>query len=315
MPKDKIWLRPAGQYLELRVEQMLGEKVVDVGFDRREVTMASGRAVPWDLLCVAVGSDARHLPGHENALYLRELPDADELRTLLERRSPLTVVGAGFIGCEVAAVAVEKGCEVRVHEVLEQPMLRVLGPELGAYFAEVHRAHGVRLHLSSQTPPHADLVAVGSVPRMDIEVDELGRTTHQGVFAAGDVTRFYHPLFESHIRVEHFQTSQRQGFAVGRAMAGAGEPYREVPWFWSDQYDINLQYIGAGLPWDEVVVRGELGRPPFSLFYMRGGTLVGAAGINDHHTIARTRHLMEARAPVSARQLEDPGFDLRRALR
>src|SRR4029077_841028 len=138
--------------------------------------------------------------------YLRELADADRVRLLLERRAPLTIVGAGFIGCEGAAVAVQRGCEVRVHEALEQPMLRALGPELGAYLAEVHRAHGVRMHLAAQTPPRADLVAVGSVPRMDLEVDDDRRTGRDGVFAAGDVTRFYHPLFEAHIRVEHFQT-------------------------------------------------------------------------------------------------------------
>ena len=314
VPREKLWLRPVGQYLDLRVELVLGERVLDFGFERREVTLASGRTLPWDRLCIAVGSDARRLPGHEDAIYLRELADANRLRPLLERRTPLTMVGAGFIGCEVAAVAVQKGCEVRVHEALEQPMLRVLGPELGAYIAQVHRAHGVRMHLGSQTPPRADLVAVGSVPRMDVEVDELGRTAREGVFAAGDVTRFYHPLYEAYVRVEHFQTAQRQGFVVGRAMAGAGQPYREVPWFWSDQYDLNLQYCGAGLPWDEVVVRGELGRPPFTVFYLHGGALVGAAGINDHHTVARTRHLMEVRASVSARQLEDPRFDLRRAL-
>ena len=314
VPVEKLWLRPAGQYLELRVELMLGERVVDFGFERHEVTLVSGRTLPWDRLCIAVGSDARPLPGHEDAIYLRELADADRLRPLIERRSPLTIVGAGFIGCEVAAVAVQRGCEVRVHEALEQPMLRVLGPELGAYIAQVHRSHGVRMHLGAQTPPRADLVAVGSVPRMDIEVDDLGRTAGEGVFAAGDVTRFYHPLFETGIRVEHFQTSQRQAFAVGRAMAGASESYREVPWFWSDQYDLNLQYCGAGLPWDEVVVRGKLGRPPFTVFYLRGGELAGAAGVNDHHTVARTRRLMEARKRVSTVELEDPSFDLRRAL-
>ena len=312
--RDRLWLRPAGQYVELRVDLILGQRVVDLGLDTRAVVLDDGRTIRWDRLCIAVGSDARRLPGHEGALYLRELAEADRLRSRIESRTPLTIVGAGFIGCEVAAVAVEKGCEVRVHEALEQPMLRVLGPELGAYIAEVHRAHGVRMHLSAQTPPRADVVAVGSVPRMDLTVDELGKTPDENVYGAGDVTRFYHPLYETHIRVEHFQTAQRQAFNVGRAMAGAAEPYREVPWFWSDQYDLNLQYAGAGLPWDEVVVRGDFGRPPFTVFYLSGGRPTAAAGVNDHHTIARARRLMEEGAPVTARQLEDPGFDLRRAL-
>ena len=312
----KLHLRPAQQYRDLRVELVLGQQVVDLGLERHTAELGNGHQLRWDRVCIATGSDARRLPGYQDALYLRELPQADRLRALIDRRESLTIVGAGFIGCEVAAVAVARGCEVHLYEALEQPLLRVLGPELGAYIAQVHRDHGVDLHLGAGPPPSAQLVAVGSTPRTrdGNTVDEMGRTSVEGVYAAGDVTRFYHPLYETHIRVEHFQTSQRQGFAVGRAMAGVREPYREVPWFWSDQYDLNLQYAGAGLPWDEVVVRGRLGRPPFTVFYRRGGELVAAAGVNDHHTVARARRVMEARASVSVPQLADPSFDLRRAL-
>jgi len=216
---------------------------------------------------------------------------------------------------------VQKGCPVEVFEALEAPLARVLGPELGGYLGTVHRSHGVDLHFGAAAES-ADLVAIGSIPRIvngvDADggtlVDELGRTSAEGVFAAGDVTRFFHPLYETRIRVEHFQTAQRQGFAVGRTMAGAPTPYTEVPWFWSDQYDLNIQYAGAGLPWDEIVVRGELGKPPFTVFYLSGGRLVAAAGVNDHHTIARARRVMESRRSPARAQLEDPSFDLRRAL-
>ena len=166
-------------------------------------------------------------------------------------------------------------------------------------------------------PRGARRVAV-DVVRLKIErgvvVDELGRTSADGVFAAGDVTRFFHPVFETRIRVEHFQTSQRQGFAVGRAMAGQGKPFAEVPWFWSDQYDLNLQYAGAGLPWDEIVVRGEIGKAPFTVFYLSAGRMIAAAGVNDHHTVARARRVIEARKDISAQQMADPAFDLRRVL-
>jgi len=314
VPREKLALRPAGQYRDLGVDVLLSRRVIDFGFESGTAALETGESLLWDRLCVAVGSDARRLPGFEGAIYLRELAQADALREVIAHDGRLDVIGAGFIGCEVAAVAAEKGCEVHVYEALEQPLLRVLGPELGAYLAGVHRAHGVDLHLGAAGPLRADLVAVGSVPRMEVEVDELGRTSTEGVYAAGDATRFFHPLFETRIRVEHFQTAQRQGFAVGRSMAGSPTPYAEVPWFWSDQYDLNLQYVGAGLPWDQIVIRGELGRPPFTVFYLRGGSLVGAAGINDHHTVARTRRVMESRARVTARQLEDPSFDLRKAL-
>jgi 3-phenylpropionate/trans-cinnamate dioxygenase ferredoxin reductase subunit len=311
------------------VELVLGQRVVDLGLERHAVELDGGGTIGWDRLCIAMGSDARRLGGFENALYLRELADAEKLQPIIERSSPLDIIGAGFIGCEVAAAARQRGCAVRVHEALEQPLLRVVGPELGGYLAAVHRAHGVELRLGVKAPPErsgALLVAVGSEPRVGLAqragllvdrgvvVDSCGRTAGEGVFAAGDVTRFSHPLYETRIRVEHFQTAERQGFAAGRAMAGVEEPYREVPWFWSDQYDLNLQYVGAGLAWDETVMRGELGKPPFTLFYLRAGRLVAAAGINDHHTIARARRVMEAGRSVSRPQLADRNFDLRRLL-
>ena len=328
--RDRLWLRPAAQYRELGVELMLGERVVDLGVERRAADLVSGRSVSWDLMCIATGSSARRLSGFEHGLYLRDLADADALRAELKDGMHVNVIGAGFIGCEVAAAASQRGCAVRVFEMLAQPLVRVLGPELGAYLADVHRSHGVGVHLGVETLPELSapvVVGIGSEPRTElaaaaglhveqgIVIDEDGRTSAPLVFAAGDVTRFWSPLYETRLRVEHFQTAQRQGFAVGRAMAGTGDAYSEVPWFWSDQYDLNLQYAGAGLAWDEIVVRGTLGEPPFSVLYLAAGRLIAAAGINDHHTVARARRAMEARAAVTKDQLADPRFDLRLAVR
>ena len=327
VPRNRLPLRPAEQYHELAVELLLGELVSDLGLERRVVELASGQTISWDLMCIATGSGSRSLADPKSALYVRELDQAEALRSVIERPGPLNIVGAGFIGCEVAAVAAQKGSTVHVYDALEQPLLRVLGPELGAYLCKHHRDHGVDLQLKVNTLPElADpvLIAIGSVPRTELAeraglevdrgvvVDEFGRTSAPGVFAAGDVTRFFSPRFAMRIRVEHFQTAQRQGFAVGRVMAGSAEPYHEVPWFWSDQFELNLQYVGAGLPWNEVVTRGTLGSPPFTVFYLSAGELIAAAGVNDHHTVARVRHLMERGARVTPAQLADPSFDLRR---
>ncbi len=309
---------------------MPGVRVAEIDLEHREVVLESGGRAVWDLLCIATGSSARRLAGFDDAIYLRELPEAELLRQVLEQGERLQVVGAGFIGCEVAAAARRRGCAVTMFEAMAQPLQRVLGSELGAYLADVHREHGVDLRLGEAPSPDLErpvLVGVGSAPRTElavaagIEVDEgilvddLGRTLVPDVYAAGDATRFWSPLFEERIRVEHFQTAQRQGFAVGRAMAGAEAPFAEAPWFWSDQYDINVQYAGAGLAWDETVMRGTIGLPPFSVFYLRRGSMIAVAGINDHHTVARARRVMEARAAVTRDQLADAAFDLRRALR
>lgn len=329
MPRDRLGLRPREQYRELGVELLLGARVAELDLERRNILLENGRRAAWDLLCIATGSSARRLDGFDDGIYLRELPDAEHLRTVLERGPRLHVVGAGFIGCEVAAAARGRGGGVTVFEALAQPLQRVLGPALGGYLAAVHREHGVDLRLGEA--PSLDIerpvvVGVGSSPRTELAVaagievdggilvDELGRTSAPSVYAAGDATRFWSPLFEERVRVEHFQTAQRQGFAVGRAMAGVAVPFSEAPWFWSDQYDINVQYAGAGLAWDETLTRGTFGKPPFSVFYLRRGSMIAVAGINDHHTVARARRAMEARAAVTSEQLADPAFDLRKVL-
>jgi 3-phenylpropionate/trans-cinnamate dioxygenase ferredoxin reductase subunit len=330
VPRERLGLRPPELYRSLAIELVPGTRVVELDLERRQVVFETGERSGFDLLCIATGSSARKLDGFDNAIYLRELPDAERLRGVLDRKEALNVVGAGFIGCEVAAAARLRGREVTMFEALAQPLQRVLGAELGEYLAGVHRAHEVDLRLGATPRPGLlppVVVGVGSAPRTELAlaaglsvdggilVDEAGRTSAPGVYAAGDATRFWSPLYEERIRVEHFQTAQRQWFAVGRTMAGFEAPFVEVPWFWSDQYEINLQYAGAGLAWDETVTRGTFGQPPFSQFYLRRGSVIAVAGINDHHTVARARHAMEARATLTAAQLADPAFDLRSSIR
>jgi 3-phenylpropionate/trans-cinnamate dioxygenase ferredoxin reductase subunit len=210
--------------------------------------------------------------------------------------------------------------------MLAQPLERVLGSELGQFLAGLHRAQGVDLQTGLRQLPElngAILAGVGSEPNTELAeaagiacergilVDELGRTSAPDVYAAGDCARFRSPLFETHVRVEHFQTAHRHGRAVGRTMAGEGKPFAEAPWFWSDQYNLNLQYVGAGLPWDELVVRGQLGKPPFVAFHLVEGRLRAAIGVNDGRTVAQARRLLERRVDVSAEQLADPSVDLK----
>ncbi len=306
-----------------------GQEVVEVEPDRHRVRLGSGAVLEYGQLLLATGARPRRLQG-QDGLYLRTLEDAGRLRGLLEAGRALEVVGAGFIGCEVAAAWRRRNLEVRVYEALAQPLLRVLGPKLGAWLAGVHREHGVDLCLGVGELPRLGpplLVAVGSLPNQELAqaagipcrdgvlCDQFGRTAAPDVFAAGDCARFWSPLFEAEVRIEHFQTAVRHGTAVGRAMAGDPRPFAEVPWFWSDQYDLNLQYVGAGLEWEEEVVRGTVGRPPFTVFFLAGGRLRAALGVNDGRTVTQARRLLEAGLEVPPDLLADRSADLKRLQR
>ena len=317
--RAKLYFPPA------EADLRLGTAVAEIEPEAHRVRLEDGSVLEYEKLLLALGSRARTLQGFEDALTLREMPDAVVLRDRLASGRPLDVVGAGFIGCEVAAAARAHDLQVTVWEALPQPLSRVLGDELGGRLADLHRANGVDLRTGVQELPElsADaVVGVGSVPNQELAeaagldcdrgilTDEFGRTSAPDVYA-GDCSRFFSPVYGTHVRVEHFQTSQRQGRAVGKVLAGDEEPFREVHWFWTDQYDLNLQYLGAGLPWDELVVRGRLEDPSFTAFLLASGQIVGAVGWNDGRTITQVRRLLEREVDVSLEQLTDPGTDLR----
>jgi len=320
LPRERLFLP------KVEAELRLGDEVVEIEPDAHTVRTSAGEQLRYWRLLVVTGGRSRRLAGHEDAMYLRELDDADHLLTVLDQAGTLEIVGAGFIGCEVAAVARIRGLAVTVYEALDQPLLRVLGPELGAWLAGVHRGRGVDLRTGTRELPSLSkdvLIAIGMLPNVELAeaagircdggilVDEFGRTDAPDVYAAGDCSRFWNPLFEAAVRVEHYNTSLRHGNAVGRSIAGDGKPFAEVPWFWSDQYDLNFQYVGAGFPWDETVVRGHFGRPPFTVFFLDAGRLVGALGVGDGRTIGQARRLLEGKTPVTNDQLADEGVDLK----
>jgi 3-phenylpropionate/trans-cinnamate dioxygenase ferredoxin reductase subunit len=310
-------------------ELRLGAEVIEIDVEARAVRLADGERIGYRRLLITTGARPRRL-AMEGGLYLRQIADADRLRQLLRSRTPLEVVGAGFIGCEVAAIGRTLGVPVTLYEALAQPLLRALGPELGEWLAGVHREHGVDLRTgvsAAPEPGHATLVAVGSQPNTElaeaaglvcqggIRVDATGLTSVPDVYAAGDCARFWSPSLQEEVRVEHFQTAIRHGEAVGATMAGLEAQFEEVPWFWSDQYRLNIQYAGAGLPWDELIVRGRFGVPPFTVFYLEGGRLRAAAGVNDGRTVSRARRLLGAGTELPGKLLRqalaDPSRDLR----
>jgi 3-phenylpropionate/trans-cinnamate dioxygenase ferredoxin reductase subunit len=256
--------------------------------------------------------------------------------------APIVVVGAGFIGAEVAASARTLGCRVTMLEVAPVPLSRVLGPEMGHIYTEVHRSHGVDVRcgvglqeirgdgrvthvVDTAGNVHeavAVVIGVGLVPNDDVAissgievgngvvVDEYCRTSAPDVFAAGDITYHPNPLLGRSFRVEQWQSAQHQGRDAARNMLGAQRPFSEIPWFWSDQYDLNLQMAGVPAGIDARVFRGDVDGLSFSVFYLVGGVLEGVVGVNRVADVRVGRRLVAQRLIADPDTLSDESVDL-----
>jgi 3-phenylpropionate/trans-cinnamate dioxygenase ferredoxin reductase subunit len=255
----------------------------------------------------------------------------------------VVVIGAGFIGSEVAASAKQRGCEVTVLEMAPVPLGRALGDEIGAIFGEIHRDHGVdlrtgvkidriegdsvarRVVLDDGTAFEADaiVIGVGIEPNDELAidagiacdngilVDEHCMTNVRGVFAAGDVANHPNDIVGHRLRIEHWQNAQNQGAHAARAILGNQTPFAEVPWFWSDQYELTLQLAGHPLHWDEIVFRGDVPARNFSAWYMDGGVVVGALGVNRAKDVRPGRTFIEQHARIEPNVLRDESTDLK----
>ncbi|MGZ4241787.1 MAG: NAD(P)/FAD-dependent oxidoreductase [Actinomycetota bacterium] len=345
-PLDKAFLRAEEWYADNEVELLLGVRAERIDLGDRAVELAGGNRVSYDKLLLCTGGRPRMLPIPGATLpgiaTFRTMGDARALSDVLKPGAHVVVVGAGFIGSEIAASARTLGCEVDLFEAEAVPLVRALGEQIGRIHGEIHRENGVRLHTAirvegfegddrvrrvntSEGPFEADVVVVGVgiAPNVElaqdaglevkngIVVDELCRTSAPDVFAAGDIANHPNPYMGERIRVEHWQNAQNQGAAAARAMLGGTEPFAEVPWFWSDQYDLNLQMAGHPLRWDELVFRGDVDARKFSAFYLDHGKLVAAVGFNKGKDVRGARALIEAGISPAPAVLADESTDLR----
>jgi 3-phenylpropionate/trans-cinnamate dioxygenase ferredoxin reductase subunit len=325
------------------VHLRLGSPAARIHPDRAAVELADGSEIAADGVLIATGGAARRLPGVEGdrVHYLRTLPDADRLRRELRPGTRLIVIGAGFIGSEVAATARGAGVDVTVVETFEVPLQRALGREMGAACAGIHRRHGVDLRLGETVESVVEtadgvvvttsggrlegdhvVVGIGIVPNVEVArrsglavdngvlVDEYCRTSVPRVYAAGDVANHRHPLFDERIRVEHFDNANRQGAAAAGNMLGRDAVFDDPHWFWSDQYDLNLQYAGHARDWDQLAVRGSVDDLDFCAFYLRDGLIRAAFGVERGGDVLLAKELIAGRVSVDPAILRDDDVDL-----
>lgn len=345
---DDCVLHPIEWFVERSVDLRVSSPAAELD-PRGEVVLQDGGRVAFDACLLATGARPRRIAvpgaGLNGVMYLRTAEDASALARLLVARPRIVVVGAGFIGLEVAASARSVGCDVTVLEIAPVPLAHVLGTEVGRSVARLHEEHGVRFRFGegisavhgagraeeaettagARLPCDLVVVGVGVAPndelaaraglecRDGVVVDGLCRTSAPGVFAAGDVARWPDPLTGELVRVEHHQNAERQGAAAARAMLGGGVPYDEVPWFWSDQYDTNLQLVGRTT--DDAVVRGDLDVPRFTVLYLDGERLAGALAFDSTRDVQVCRRLIARRTPVARDTLARPDTNLASLLR
>jgi 3-phenylpropionate/trans-cinnamate dioxygenase ferredoxin reductase subunit len=346
-PFEKSLVKPADHWTENKIQLRLGERVEGVDTASREVVLAGGERIGYDKVLIATGVRNRKLnaPGVElpGVHSLRTLEESDAIRADAANATRAVVVGMGFIGAEVAASLRTLGLDVTAVEPTPTPLHRVLGSEVGGAIGALHADHGVHMRFedvvesfegssrvetvvtkSGQRLP-ADIVVVGvgvepvtdPVAGTDIEidngilVDERCRTNVEGVYAAGDIANHQHPLYGRRMRVEHWQNAMRHGAHAAKSMLGSDEPYAEVHWFWSDQYEANIQYAGHHREWDSLVIRGSIPERSFVAFYIKDGLVDGIAALDRGKELRRAMGIIKARRPVEEKALRDEGVDLK----
>jgi 3-phenylpropionate/trans-cinnamate dioxygenase ferredoxin reductase subunit len=333
-------------YAEHDIELLTSMTVERLDPAASEVVLGGGETLGFDRLLIATGARPRRiaLPGAEldGVLTLRTIEDSEAIRARIESGGRLVTIGAGWIGCEVAASARQRGCDVTILDVAQLPLERVLGPELGAIYRDIHADHGVRfiggaaveavegdgtvtaVRLAGGRRIEADfvLVGIGVEPRAELAdaagiatgngilVDEQLQTSAPGVFAAGDVANARHPLYGVRIRVEHWANALNQGPAAARNMLGRAEPYDRIPYFYSDQYDVGMEYAGHATAWDEVVFRGDPERREFVAFWLQDKRVVAGMNVNVWDVNEHIQELVRASRPVDVRRLTDPDVPL-----
>jgi 3-phenylpropionate/trans-cinnamate dioxygenase ferredoxin reductase subunit len=342
----KVFLHGEDDYSKEKIELRLNERVVGGSLASRTLEVEGSGKVSFDFLVLGLGGTPRWIPGvphSDNVLTLRSLKDSQAIRKAMNESSRVLLIGAGFIGAEVGASARQLGKAVLMVESAPVPLSRALGQEVGEIYASIHTSKGVDLRtgtkvehwhtkgkrvegvtLSDGRREEVDMVvlAVGIDPNLDIPkslglpmegggvgVDESLKAA-EGVYCAGDIAFHPHPVLGRGIRVEHWEVAKNQGRGVAAAIVGGHTPYTKIPYFWSDQYDVSLEYRGHASGDDRAVWRGDREGLAFSVFYLRDGLVDAVLSLNDKKTNEMGGKLIESRQKVDERSLADPSVDL-----
>ena len=347
--RETIFVHSPDWYDSNHVELLLGTAVTGIDRSRREVTLTDGGHLAYDRLLLATGAVPRRLPlpgaDGDGVLYLRRAADSDQIRDTFIAASRVLIIGAGWIGLEVAAAARIAGVDVTILEAADLPLLHVLGPQVASVFADLHREHGVDLRLGvrvaeittsggkstgarladgTRIGADAVIVGIGAAPktrlaeaaglevRNGVVTDASLRTSDPAIYAAGDVANAFHPRLGTHIRVEHWANALHQPQTAAAAMLGRDAVYDRVPYFYTDQYDLGMEYAGYAGPggYDQVVFRGDAGKREFIVFWLSGGRVAAGMNVNIWDVNDAIQDLVRSGKPADPARLADPAVPL-----
>ena len=343
--RDAMRVNDQAFYKDNEIELLLGTPATAIDPRGGRVELERHADLNFDALLLATGSSPRHLqlPGAEldGIHYLRTIADSEAIRARLEHGGHVAVVGSGWIGSEIAASARQRGLEVTVIDVVELPM-PALGPEIGQFYRDVHAGQGVefvlgdgvagfegdgavsRVRTDAGRVVECDFVVVGAGVTPNVELGQRAgldtdngiladprlQTSAANVFVAGDVASHWHPFYERRVRVEHWANALNQGPAAARSMLGDHKPFEELPYFFSDQYEVGMEYSGLPEPSDRIVFRGDREGGEFIAFWLRDGVVTAGMNVNDWDVNEHVQALIRSRKPVELAALTDPGTAL-----
>ncbi|WP_405691711.1 NAD(P)/FAD-dependent oxidoreductase [Streptomyces sp. NBC_00057] len=347
--RETIFVHPSQWYADQGIDLRLDTMVTAIDRDRKAVTVSGGKTIGYDKLLLVTGASPHRLavPGADldSVLYLRRVGDCERIQRTFRSASRIVLVGGGWIGLEVAAAAREAGIEATVLVAGELPLMRVLGPQIAPVFADLHREHGVDLRLGARlteivgekekvagvrladgTRIDADavVVGVGATPNTrlaaesglqvnnGVVVDASLRTSDPDIYAAGDVANALHPMLGKHIRVDHWANALHQPGTAARSMLGERALYDRVPYFFTDQYDLGMEYAGYAEPgsYDDVVVRGDLASREFIAFWVADGRVLAGMNVNIWDVNDAIQHLVRSGKQIDRDRLADPDVPL-----
>ena len=342
--KEKLSLRQESFYSEKEINLKLETSVLSLDPHNKELQLENGETVTYDKLLVATGGRPRKLEvdGHtlKGIHYLRNIDDVDAIKTQMKTSENLVIVGGGYIGLEVASVAIKRGLTVSVLEMESRILERVTTEEMSAFYHQLHTDEGVNILTSTQAkafkgsetvesvvcgdheiPADLVIVGIGILPNTEMAeaagletnnglvVDEYCRTSNEHIFAAGDCTNHPNPILNRRLRLESVPNAMEQGRVAASNMLGGSKSYASMPWFWSDQYEHKLQMVGFSKDSDQSVVRGDMESKSFTVFYLKDGSIIAADSVNNPKEFMASKQLVGKKASIEA--LADTSIELK----